>query len=72
MTAVAERTDKFTYELNPKSGADIWMKAPVDKRGRPIFPDLHINVDWAEDLILELSLAIEEKRKGEDIQPDRA
>lgn len=65
MTAAPERTNKFTYALDPKSGADIWLKAPVDKRGRPIFPDLHINVDWAEDLILELSLAIEEKRKEE-------
>ena len=65
MTNAPERSDKFTYVLDPKSGADIWLKAPVDKRGRPIFPDLHINVDWAEDLILELSLAIEEKRKEE-------
>lgn len=60
VTAVAERGDKFTYELNPKSGADLWLKSPVDSRSRPIFPDLHLNVDWAEELVCTLMVAIEE------------
>jgi hypothetical protein len=63
---MAERSDKFTYELNPKSGAKIWVKAPDDSHGRRMFPDLHINVDWAEDLILLLMSAIEEAKKQVD------
>lgn len=60
MTAAASRPDKFTYELCPKSGADIWVKGPEDAKGRRMFPDIHLNVDWAEDLAELLLAAVEE------------
>lgn len=55
-----ERPREFTFELSPKSGADIWVKAPEDEHGRRMFADLHINVDWAEDLAELLMQAVEE------------
>lgn len=63
---MADRSDKFTYELNPRSGAKIWVKAPDDSHGRRMFADLHINVDWAEDLIIVLAEAIEEAKTRPD------
>lgn len=58
------RTDKFTRVLNPKSGADIWIKAPTAKCGYPTRPDLHFSLEEAEEIGYLLLQAVEDARKA--------
>jgi|HubBroStandDraft_6_1064221.scaffolds.fasta_scaffold814715_2 hypothetical protein len=50
---MTERSDKITAEYVPSvvvTVDKIVVKAPLDKRGYPIFPDLHLSVAQAIEL----------------------
>lgn len=65
VTAAAEGpTGKFTYELNPKSGADVWVKAPTAKFGYPSRPDMHFSLAEAEEIGYLLLQAVEDAKKA--------
>ncbi len=54
MTAAAERPDKITAEYippPPPAPGKIIVRAPLDKRGHPIFPDLHLDPNQVEELM---------------------
>jgi hypothetical protein len=56
--AVADRSDKFEFVHQP--GGRLWVKAPVDDKGRSVCPDLHLDLARAEDLGYLLLQAVEE------------
>ena len=60
VTAAADRDGKFQVQRKPRSGADFWVKAPVDDAGRPECPDLHLSVARAEELGYALLQAVED------------
>lgn len=66
MTAVVERTGKFQFKLNPRSGADVWLIAPVDDQGNRVCADLHLDVDSAEEAAFALLQAVDDIRCGEN------
>lgn len=53
MTVAAERGDKFTAEYIPPPSPEpgrIVARAPLDSRGYPLTPDLHLTPEQAEQL----------------------
>lgn len=62
---MADRTDKFEIERKPRSGADLWVKAPADDRGFPACPDLHLSFARAEELAYALLQAVEEAARDD-------
>ncbi len=50
----AERGDKITAEYvppPPPAAGKIIIRAPLDKRGHPVFPDLHLTPEQVEELM---------------------
>ncbi len=54
MTAAPKRPDKITAEYvppPPPAPGKIIIRAPLDKMGHPLFPDLHLTPEQTEELI---------------------
>lgn len=63
VTAAAERGDKITAEYippPPPPPGKIWVRAPLDGRGHPEFPDLHLSPDSAAHLRDQLTAALDD------------
>lgn len=63
MIAAVKRTDKYQAQLNPVSGADIWLIAPGDGKGRYEGPDLHLTLERAEEVVYLLLQRLEDARQ---------
>lgn len=59
---LVERTDKYQVQLNPASGAAVWLIAPGDANGRYEGPDLHLTIERAEEVALALLQAVEDAK----------
>jgi hypothetical protein len=54
VTAAAERGDKITATYippPPPAPGKFLVRAPLDNRGHPIFPDLHLTPEQLEELM---------------------
>ncbi len=54
VTAAAERPDKISAEYippPPPAPGKIVIRAPLDKRGHPKFPDMHLTPEEVEELM---------------------
>lgn len=54
VTVGAERPDKITAEYvppPPPAPGMIVVRAPLDKHGHPVFPDLHLSPEEIEELM---------------------
>lgn len=61
MTAAAERDEKFHADYIPPPApapGKIWVRSPVNSKGHPSFPDLHLTPDQAEQLREALGSAL--------------
>ena len=61
MTAAPERDDKYHAEYlppPPPSPGKILVRAPVDRHGHPVHPDLHLTPELAYQLLKELGSAL--------------
>jgi len=61
VTAAVERGDKFQAAYippPPPAAGKILVWAPLDKRGHPICPDLHLTPEQAEQLLEALGTAL--------------
>lgn len=62
VTAAGERDDKFHAEYippPPPAPGKIVVRAPLDKRNQPQHADLHLTPEQAEQLISELTSALD-------------
>jgi len=69
---MTERPDKITAEFVPAPKLlpppdKIWVRAPNDRRGHPIFQDLHLSIEQAIELDDAICAALAEH---EDWKPD--
>lgn len=63
MSAASDRDSKFHAEYvppPPPAPGKIFVKCPLDDRGRPVCSDLHLTPDQAEELINELNGALQQ------------
>lgn len=61
MTAAAERDDKFHADYIPPplpAPGQIWVRSPVNSKGHPVFPDLHLMPEQAQQLVEALEDAL--------------
>ena len=59
----ADRDGKFhaewiPYKPQPAPPGKIFVRAPVDSKGRSLYPDLHLTPEHAEQLYAELGSAL--------------
>lgn len=53
VTAASERDEKFHAEYVPPPApapGQIWVRSPVNSKGHPVFPDLHLMPEQAMQL----------------------
>lgn len=65
----SKQPDKITVEYVPSPPpppGKILVKAPVNERGYPIFPNLHLTPDQALELYVELGNALEEQLRSKE------